>query len=350
MGDLVLYSEQNKVFSEGIRVQNASDYESLFSFGSLGWQSIKKGSIEYYQAPEKIFVEQRIDTEDLKILNAFPSGIILSNSKSIYFIRKLDEGFKSTIIKNSFEQSTLIGACDSFCDLWLFDGEKLSIGKLVNNAISWSEMDYKFKFEKDKVLKNLYFKIKENGNGEAEVVDAAAYEDGILYLLNKGKSEDSDFSWNSLQLLSDEYCIPCHSEDGFHLEATWAVLRDEMIRRMDGSEGVNPMPPPETDYGKKMTQSSKSSIISYLENNVESKSGSGFGNNDDTPEIKIDGKLKQLAGDYSCTGCHAEAVNESWWKLNKEETASRIMSGDMPRNRSLNDTQKNELITLIRAL
>ena len=64
MGDLVLYSEQNKVFSEGIGVQNASDYQYLFSFGSLGWQSIKDGSIEYYQGPEKIFVEQSIDTKD----------------------------------------------------------------------------------------------------------------------------------------------------------------------------------------------------------------------------------------------------------------------------------------------
>lgn len=316
----------------------------------MGWQSIKDSSIEYYLATENIFLEQNIKTAGLKVLSVFPGGIILSSANSLTFIRKVGADFRSTNIAMSLRPSMRIGACESACDLWLFDGDRLSTGKIVKDSISWSKTDYKIDLAKDDNLSNIYFKIKKDSDGSAFVDDASAYKAGVLYVLDKRASVDTAFTWESLQLLSREYCLPCHGEDGFELESTWATLKDEMIKRMDGSEGFNQMPPPQTDYGKKMTASARRSMVSFLEMSIDAKDGSGFGSSDDAPDKMIEAKLKQLADNYLCTSCHADAIKESWWKLNKDDTSSRISSGNMPRNMSLNETQKTELIELIRDL
>lgn len=323
------------------------DYDVLYYFGTDGYLGVKDDVLTSKIGAGKI---ERIPftLQKDKILSAGLGFYASSSEAAINLIRSSNNSFSQTQIKTMPAPLKLFKSCVEGCIAWGYDGTQFYV---LKNDKTWGKLAIKLTLPEQENVADINLRLK---YGEELAIQAALVttESGKMLLKDEATSGSKALEWKDVSRLAVNYCVPCHGDDGFDKEATWASLKSPIMARLKASNS-NPgaMPPPNTKAGKEMSGGDKALLIKWLEGVTEGKRGStGDPNSAGTQDTSlISGTLKTLS-DQHCLGCHADAQKTSWWKARKASAAERINLGSMPPGSTLGADTRASFVSAIQTL
>ncbi|MDB2447476.1 hypothetical protein N9W79_02495, partial [bacterium] len=158
------------------------------------------------------------------------------------------------------------------------------------------------------------------------------------------------YDWAKVKELSLLYCVRCHVSDGFDNESTWLTTRtSELVTSLTEKS----MPPSYSDEGKKIQTSEYQGILAWLESPDGPKEPAPEPEDPEDPVEPEDPKPARTdpipepalsVADASCKSCHSTISTYGFWYDKKAAIISDVDTGRMPKNNTLNATEKAALI------
>lgn len=349
--DLETGAHGNEVVNE-----SAKEYDIFYNVLSDGWIGIQvnTGSIvTFFSKTDSVY--ERFELSNViagrDIVDVSTKGFIYAQNNQHTVVRVSNGSVKSHTLSNLPDDFRQIGFCYSGCDLWGFTGSNLYYGIRSKDSpkYQWNSVSARFiglEFAENRLL--MQVEIDDN---RLVKKDAFTYKDGNLYAAYLDTfSTPKEVTWEYSLQLAEKYCVPCHGTDGYDREEVWLSDKTKILSRLETNDAASIMPPKNTSYASQFSINKRQYLIDYL-NSVGSKD-TEIPPADPSSVVlvtPISGDLK-IAFDNHCISCHFEEANFSsleWWTDNRNLMVDIISSGEMPKNSTLTQTQKNSFINNI---
>lgn len=352
LGDAKQFEIESQQFGVTASLDEATKFDSTFQLPSLGYIGITQTSLFILSENPAGYAEAQWPdgvSEGLIPITVTPGSFYAykSGSATVY---SLSEGKIAvvTIASDLPQTPSGMSKCNQGCDFWMAVNTDLFIK--FKDQEGWAQFPRVFAGLTD----NLAYQL----GGQVSFVDnkiklsnfiAIDHEANFLSQTPDAGIAEKEATWENILLLSQASCIPCHQNDGFDSEKGFTDRKADILERIkvENKEKEEAMPPWETPFGKEFSADNRALMASWLEKQTATSGATsgGVGMDDMDPNANkaISGALK-TRGEANCVSCHADAAKEGWWRAKKGDITSRINSGNMPKNKTLDATERQALI------
>jgi mono/diheme cytochrome c family protein len=324
-----------------------TEFETMVDFREAGFFGAGGGALSLRGPGTKIVRLAAPESfEEKNMVGVNPGFVAYRVKDGIHAIVISGESAKLYVLNEIPKGLSLVYPCNVNCVVWGFDGSRIFV---FSELEGWKALEQVIELPQGEAISRMAIRFrKENNPIAAEAIFVQTDKGSVFAQVATGAPKE-ETKWEDVLLLSEQYCVACHLDDGFDKQGTWTGLKSSIVDRLKRSPGTKgAMPPTETKIGQQMSPGERATILAWIEKQAQTERGQ-IGGDEPIDTSDISGDLKRLV-DANCLSCHSDAKKTAWWSQRKADALSRIKSADMPRGKTIANDVKTQFEAALNAL